>query len=336
MNNTDYNFCSNTGSIFEIKEACNLILNDLPIQRIRRNIGKELEMMSEKLGVSLTEEPLSHILSLSDDLLNHITHLFINKEIDPFANISISSKENFQNSQEGAVRIGIYPVSANPLHWGHLLIGLSAIALYKLDRVVYIIAADDIRKPDLIPAEIRHMLSRKMLEMFYPLFLYSDIALGSNIEGEVNAFRLLSFNRNRKVHACYLVGTDHYRRFDANGRLDTIGKIEKGIENRIYSFQRDKHEISIVFIKREGKETESLIPTRLNVNFLESLPFNVSSTMIRKSFQGQYSKKIISLLTYSIYMWSKTLSLYNTDINYKKINKELIKTLFSVNKKAKK
>ena len=63
-------------------------------------------------------------------------------------------------------RAGVYAVTANPFHWAHLLIGLGAMAEFKLDKIVYILAGGDPRKLNIVSAEIRHSTGQKVLDIF--------------------------------------------------------------------------------------------------------------------------------------------------------------------------
>ena len=68
------------------------------------------------------------------------------------------------------LRLGIYPVAANPFHWAHLLIGLSALVRFRLDKIIYVIPGSDPRKPALAAAEIRHLIGEEVIKIFAPFF----------------------------------------------------------------------------------------------------------------------------------------------------------------------
>ena len=149
------------------------------------------------------------------------------------------------------LRLGVFPISANPLHWMHLGAGLLAIAKLHLDSVVYIIAGDDPRKPGLLRADVRHPIAQEMLRPFAPFFRYSPIALGSDLPGEENLFRLLSLNPDQPIDAHYLAGSDHYQRLcPTSGAPDTIQRLEDGVRNRIYGYRPGVHSVSAAFLDR--------------------------------------------------------------------------------------
>ncbi|MGA2975002.1 MAG: hypothetical protein ABSF77_06805 [Spirochaetia bacterium] len=64
------------------------------------------------------------------------------------------------------LRVGIFAVAADPLHWMHLLTGLKAIAHFNLDKVVYVISGNDPRKPNLLRADIRHCIGEGTLRLY--------------------------------------------------------------------------------------------------------------------------------------------------------------------------
>jgi nicotinic acid mononucleotide adenylyltransferase len=187
-------------------------------------------------------------------------------------------------------------VAGDPLHWAHLLIGLQAIAQLKLDKVIFVMAGDDARKPNMTKAAIRHPLGRAVLDTFKPFFAFSDIAVGTDYDGETNIFRLLALNPDQEMEAFYLVGDDHYKLKNASGGDDTIPKLEKNRLKPELGFDAKKHEVSVAFIEREG-HTEA-VPTDLDVQFLPQIEFEASSTAVRK--QGRYA-----LMPYSAYDYVK-------------------------------
>ncbi|MBI5240218.1 MAG: hypothetical protein HY926_07075 [Elusimicrobia bacterium] len=212
--------------------------------------------------------------------------------IDPRASIRTSESDGAKPVVGRQLRVGIYPVAGDPLHWAHLLIGLQAIAQLKLDKVVFVMAGDDPRKPDMTKAAVRHPLGRAVLETFAPFFDYSAVAVGTDYDGETNIFRLLALNPAQKLDAYYLVGDDHYKLKNASGGDDTIPKLEKNRLKPGLGFDPDLHEVSAAFIQREGHTEE--VPTELDVQFLPQIEFEASSTAVRK--HGRYA-----LMPYSAY-----------------------------------
>jgi hypothetical protein len=176
------------------------------------------------------------------------------------------------------LRVGAYPVAADPFHWAHLLIAMSAMAEFRLDKVVFILAGDDPRKPHMTPASLRHAMGRAVLAVFAPLFAASSIAMGTVLDGETNVMRMLRLNPEQGIHAFYIVGGDHYRFKDDKGDDDTLLKIEKHLAAP-GTIDLSKHKVSVAFIERDVPLKR--LPTPLDVRFLKGVGFEASSTLVR-------------------------------------------------------
>jgi len=271
------------------------------IKTIRRNVHIETGRMIDILPSEEKDLLLLQIIEESDNLLAQIQHHLRTQKIDPLIDLALHEQEFPPSLYNKALRIGVYPISANPIHWGHLLVALSAIAHYSLDKVVFVISGDDPRKTHLAPCTWRHQLSKEILEKFYPLFAYSSIAKNQNLDGETNIFRLLSQNPFQKIDAFYIVGTDHYYRVNPKKEdKDTIQKIEENIAQKMYGFNELMHSISIIFAKRRGG-SDIPVTTNLNVGFISCLPFDASSTMIREALNHQGNSESIALLPFTVY-----------------------------------
>lgn len=288
-------------------------LLDHPItQRIRERVRRELHSMGTTLNQSLNSYPLREIFETVEASLSQIAILLNRKEINPYGEIRTSGWDSEKKVVHRTLRIGFYPVSANPFHWAHLLIGLSAIAKFKLDKVFYIIAGSDPRKPALAPVEIRHLMGKEVLKIFTPLLGYSSIAAGSCSDGETNIFKILQLNPRQKIDAFYIAGGDHYYRFNPKtGGPDTIRKLEENIANKHHEFNEHLHSVSTIFIERGRKE--SVVETTLNIHFLPAMRFEASSTMVREAFQGKREQQTLAILPYTAYRLVKAFGLYSSN-----------------------
>jgi hypothetical protein len=273
--------------------------NAVLISQLMSHIKDELSSMTVVRGHHAIFKTVS---KSSKEFLDVIESDLRSGAINPHAIIRTSSVEPIDAGSHAPIRIGIYPVAADPFHWGHLLIGLQAIARLKLDKVIYVLAGDDPRKPQITPASVRHPLGVSVLNSFSPFYVYSPIAIGTTADGETNLFKLLALNAGRALEAFYLVGDDHYRRKDKNGNDDTILKIEKNKENPASLFDPIHHSIHIAFIERGGKKEE--VPSVLPISFMPNIPFEASSSAIRS---GDYH-----LMPYDVYraIREKGLGLY--------------------------
>ncbi|HVA65502.1 MAG TPA: phosphatidylcholine/phosphatidylserine synthase [Elusimicrobiota bacterium] len=247
------------------------------IGRVRRGLHAQLDAMRH---LEPADRPiLSQVRAEGDDLLSHISRDMAAGKIDPRGGLRVSEKDPAGDAGGRELRVGIYPVAADPFQWGHLLIGLRAVAAFGLDKVVFVLAGDDARKPAMTPSDFRHPMGRAVLDAFAPFFEYSPIALGTDYDGETNLFRILSLNAGRRLKAFYLAGGDHYRLTDKKGNPDTLPKLEKNIANPVLGFDAAHHSVEAIFIARGGGEER--VPTAMQVHFLPPVPFEASSTLVR-------------------------------------------------------
>ncbi len=246
---------------------------------LRLEVEAQLESMRREVG---DDPDLKRVAADAVPLLDAIEAHLAAGAIDPSVLLRYSPDDAPVPVQGRAVRVGIYPVAADPFQWAHILIGLQAISALKLDKVVFILAGDDPRKPGMTPASIRHPMGRALLERFAPFFAFSPIAQGTLHDGETNLFRLLALNPEQRIDAFYLVGDDHYKLVDKKGNPDTIPKLEANMGSLLVDAAR--HKVLVAFNEREGRGVD--VPTSLNVSFLPRMSFDASSTLVRN---GKYA-----------------------------------------------
>jgi nicotinic acid mononucleotide adenylyltransferase len=171
---------------------------------------------------------------------------------------------------------------------------------FQLDKVIYVIAGDDPRKPDLASANLRHHIAKKVIKLFHPLFEYSSIALGSAAPGETNVFRIMASSGPQPLHAFYLAGSDHFHRFaPQTGDPDTIQRLEEGVRDRIHGFNPSLHRLSAVFLDR-GDGSES-VESFLDVRWIPQSPLKTSSTRIRGALGGREPLRELAALPFTAY-----------------------------------
>jgi hypothetical protein len=222
-------------------------------------------------------ELLETVARESDRALARIQRRLDAGEIDPSRAIRLSESDP-EIAGAAHARIAVYPVAADPFQWGHLLIALRAVGELGVDKVVFVLAGDDPRKPTMTPVDRRHPMGRDVLAVFEPFFAYSPIAVGTTHDGETNIFRILALNPERRVDAWYMVGDDHYRLVDKKGNPDTLPKLERNYAAAM-GHSPTLHALKVAFIKREHPAEE--VPTSLEVRFLDHVGFDASSTQVR-------------------------------------------------------
>ncbi|MDE2490829.1 MAG: hypothetical protein KGM24_08270, partial [Elusimicrobia bacterium] len=273
---------------------------DSPAAGVRARVRAQLLAASRSLSAP-EPELLARVAVETDRALAKIQRRLDAGEIDPGRTVR-TAPSDARETDAGRARIGVYPVAADPFQWGHLLVALRAVGDLGLDKVVFVLAGDDPRKPALTPALRRHPMGLEVLKAFAPFFEYSPIAVGTTLDGETNVFRLLALNRGRAVDAWYMVGDDHYRLVDKNGNPDTLPKLERNLRERL-GHDEALHQLKVAFIRREGGAAE--VPTSLEVRFLDHVGFDASSTQVRR---GRHA-----LMPYAAYDYARREGLYGLD-----------------------
>jgi nicotinic acid mononucleotide adenylyltransferase len=276
---------------------------------IRRSMILQLVDMAQWAKDPTARTCLESILACVQQRFSIISELASTARIRPFSRIVLTEGDPSEAIEERPLRIGVYPLAANPLHWGHILVGLTAVASLSLDKVIYLIAGRDTRKPFLLPEETRHQLGRSVIESFHPLFAYSPLALGTDLDGETNLGRFLSLNLHQPMEVFYIAGADHYRRTSAQGEPDTIEKLERFVEGQRKTPAR--HSISVAFMGRSNAKVQRRkVKTTLDVYALPAIPFSFSSTAARKALCREgFSEPLVSL-PYSCLLEIRTEGLY--------------------------
>jgi nicotinic acid mononucleotide adenylyltransferase len=284
-------------------------LNVVYMRGIRARIFGELAGMAQQLGMRMGDDPLAAIYRTAAEHLFAIENLCCDGDIDPRAWVRTCDGDEACLPYPRRLRVGFYPIAANPLHWGHLLIGLRAMACLQLDKVVYVISGRDGRKPGMCCADQRYIMAKDTLKLFGPLFACSSLARYSGCDGETNLFRFLKLNRQQQMDMFYIAGGDHYRRFYPGTEYpDTLVKLESHMDARIFSYKPSMHAISAALIERGSHAGH--VETFLDVEFLQALPFAASSTMIRAALDGAGPRSDLALLPYSAYVDIRALNLY--------------------------
>jgi len=277
--------------------------------RVFQHLSREFLFMQEVFKCYMDSSVLNELLAFVGAYLKSIEALIQTGQITPWYKLRLCSTESELPPVERLVRFGVFPTAANPFHWMHLISGLMAIAQFRLDKIVYVIAGKDPRKPDLLPLSIRHQMGEEVLEIFAPFFEYSPIAISNSLPGEENLFRLLQLNSAQRIHAFYLAGSDHYQCFNLQkGNPDTIQRLEEGIRQKLYGYCERRHRISVVFLDRGLPKPK--VETFLDIKWIRDLPFHCSSTSIRDALNGRNTLEKLLAVPYTVFQYIRMLRLY--------------------------
>ncbi len=263
-------------------------------EAIAENVERELSAMQETLGRYADQDLFLEVRIWALSKLQRIGELIVSGLILP------SGVGQPAGSGGRPLRLGVFPIAANPLHWAHLLSGLAAMQRLCLDKVVYVIAGSDPRKPDLASEVLRHLVSQEVLRLFRPLFECSSIALGSSLPGEVNVFRIMASHGRRPLHAFYLAGSDHCHRLTPQTRHpDTIQRLERGVREALHGFDPRLRRLSVVFLDRG--DGAGPVESFLDLRWIKQLPLNTSSTRIRGALSGREPLCELAALPFTAY-----------------------------------
>ncbi len=264
-------------SLFRKLDAQYALPEGSPTAQVRARVRSQL-LAAARDYAEPEPELLETVAREADGALAKIQDRLDQGDIDPSSKIRLSASDPELPSSSRRMRIGVYPVAADPFQWGHLLIALRAVGELGVDKVVFVLAGDDPRKPAMTPVEHRHPMGQAVLELFAPFFEYSPIAVGTTLDGETNIFRLLALNPRQDLEAWYMVGDDHYRLVDKRGNPDTLPKLGRN-DRRHREANPALHELKVAFIRRESPA--EAVPTDLEVRFLANVGFEASSTQVR-------------------------------------------------------
>ncbi len=280
------------------------------IRRIARHTRTELRLMMRLLGSSASIRDFATLERCTLTSLHGIRALMERGQCAPWVNVKHSPDQPSPVPSSRMIRLGIFPIAANPLHWAHLLCGLLAIETFGLDKVIYVIAGADPRKPSLASAEVRHRIARSALKLFYPLFEYSSIARDGAACGEENLFRILGMNPRQRIHAFYIAGSDHFHRADpVSGHPDTIQKLEDGILRSLHVPGHGLPSVTAVFLQRD--ERGETVKTAVDVRWAPGPPVHTSSTLIRSALPNPSEWGKLSTLPFGVFSSIQKNRLYD-------------------------
>jgi len=104
------------------------------------------------------------------------------------------------------IRIGVIGLTANPLHYGHIFLGLQAMHECQLDKVVYL-TQGFVNKAGIIAPEIRHDMVAEALKTYNPLQVYSPLGKDTWEWAEQRLMTLIKLN-DPEYHYVQIGGDD--------------------------------------------------------------------------------------------------------------------------------
>jgi len=272
----------------------------LDTPRIMDWILQELLAMAPSVGIDWRSECLFGLYRSILQLLDDIGRLASAGRIHPRQALLVAPVDAPPSASPRALRVGVYPIAGDPIHWGHLSSALLAIERLRLDKVVFVIVDGVARRPETMSKEIRHEMAAAYLPCFRPLFAYAPIARDSDLDGETSLFKLLELNRRQPLHAFYLAGNEHCHRVNPITREpDTIEKLERNVAGRIFDYDARRHRLSVAFFENERRWT--MPRSSLSITRLPGPPIRVSSASILRALEAGRSDAVLLALPYTVF-----------------------------------
>lgn len=161
-------------------------------------------------------------------------------------------------------RLGIYGGSFDPVHNAHLLVAQAAMEELKLDRLIFVPAAQSPFKPDFKPAPARDRLQLLRLALAgHPEFLIDDLEIRrGGVSYTIDTVKDLR-SKYPDAGLFYLIGADHVASLPKWKSADELAGL-----------------IQFVGIPRPGS-TRAEWPAPFRGRELKGFPLGVSSSEIR-------------------------------------------------------
>jgi len=184
-----------------------------PASAMWDEVRKELEALDPDV-MEKHEGLTPRLYHAMNRTLSSISQKIENGHIRPFARLNTlrhSPEPNDPDLKEvkDEIRVGVLPVTGNPLNWGHVLISLMTMDQMNLDTLVFLVHGDiehkDNTEENGPSTADRHDMVRKVVEQWKPLIRYSDAAIGNSEIGEFNVHEFMKLNPGQKMKVVYLL-----------------------------------------------------------------------------------------------------------------------------------
>ena len=266
-------------------------------------VTTELSRMTSLLGrgSASARRRIAEIQAQVAARLRAIAKLMTSSRIDPWIRLRLSPADALLSPSTNPARVGVFPVSANPLHWGHLLCGLTVMARAGLDKVIYVITSDSCPAEDLFPEEIRRGGAADAIALFQPLFTLVPTSAGKSLGGPSSLFRLLGLNAQQMVEAFYI----------SAGECSPSSSIEELIATLLgggAAHNERMHSVNLVVINDAGQRPTLENPRTLVVP--APLPA-ASAAGIRAALRSPQHRDELAFLPAGVFRHFRMLSVFD-------------------------
>lgn len=258
----------------------------------------ELARMVPFIGNTAASERLRAIRAAAGEYLGRIEKLILGGSIQPWSPIRLAPEAPAPPLSPSASKIGVFPLSASPFEWAHLIGGLAAMAELGLDHVVYIVTEGAGQGTTLLPREVRHAMTRELLARFPPLLLYSPVGFQQDEAGAMSLFRLLALNASQPMEV-YLITGGTGGTIGEQPSEEVVGQICTAIEGRLNGYDDSMHPVSLVVSKGAGPAGEAgRSPARITMDF--PMPSALPGA-IPAALSGETGRDALAALPYTAF-----------------------------------
>jgi hypothetical protein len=254
---------------------------------ILMQVMTELASMMTFLGRPGAGRRITDVQGVARDLLHQVARRITAQEINPWTRVRMSAEEPALSPASCAARIGVFPLSANPIHWGHLLSALSVMARARLDKIVFAIASEPSAAAELYPEELRRGAAAEAISLFQPLFTLVPASAGKTTNGPASLFRLLALNNQQTVEAFYVSAWEP-------GSTTSIVETMDALWSRSAERNERLHSVSLVRIESSHGESPSAQDGRV-LTVPQALPW-ISTGSVRTALRSSLHRDELAAL----------------------------------------
>ncbi len=226
-----------------IVETAETLTRDIdPARQVWQNLKQDLQSMRPNIEIEEGTQ-LGRLYNILRRSLMSISTKIHNGNIDPYVHINVlkekllSPDKRFHPISREA-RVGVFPTAGNPLNWGHLVVALVAMDQLNLDTVVFLTHGEidykELPEEGRVSAAARHEMVKRVLEVFSPLFRYTDVAIGNNLRAQDNVHGLFALNQGQEMKIIYTSGSETEERLRGMAALhrDALQKHQFGLNDK--------------------------------------------------------------------------------------------------------
>jgi hypothetical protein len=268
----------------------------------------ELARMVPFVGDTGAGACMGRVRAAAGVYLHRIEEGILRGGIQPWSPIRPAPETPMPPLSPSASRIGVFPLSASPFEWSHLLAGMAAMAELGLDHVVYIVTEGAGQESALLPREVRHAMTRDLLGRFPPLFLYSPVGFQQDGSGALSLFHLLSLNASQPMEVFLIAGgTGGIGERTSEELIDTV---RSAMTVRRGGYDESMHPITVVTATPgDAAHGARRSPVRVQVE----LPLaSVLPGAIPAALSGETGREALAALPYTAFRHIRRLGTYSS------------------------